>query len=110
MRSLKFVSFLLGATFVLLVWTIVDQNKPACESFSEQNVSFIMIADNIEDEAIEGDENIFFIDSQSTNFHNLDSHQACSVESAGSVFPMTREFTNNSVRFQRSLIQMRTFF
>lgn len=84
MRSLKFVPFLLGATFVLLVWTIVDLNKPTCESFPEQNVSFIMIADNIEDETIEGDDNIFFIESHSTNFHQLDSHQACSVESAGS--------------------------
>lgn len=86
MRSLKFVSFLLGATFVLLVWTIVDLNKPACESFPEQNVSFIMISDNIEDETIEGNDNIFFIESHLTNFHKLDSHQACSVESAGSAF------------------------
>lgn len=89
MRTVKLFSFLLGCTFVSVLFIVFELNFSSliCD-LPEQNVSFITIEDNIEDAKIEGIDNIFFIEAHTTNFHKLDSHQACSIESAGNVIKL----------------------
>lgn len=43
----------------------------------------LLIDDNIDATDVETNENIFFMKSRHSVFHKLDSHQACSIESAG---------------------------
>lgn len=84
MKTVRLYPFLLGGTCVFLLFVVFDFkfSSPDCDT-QEQDISFITIEENIETEGVEGDDNIFFIETHTTNFHKLDSHQACSIESAG---------------------------
>jgi hypothetical protein len=84
MKSFKIYSFLLGCSFTLFLWLIVDSNQTTnVEIQPNDEERFELITENIIDEEIQGEENIFFIESHLHVFHELDSHQACSIESAG---------------------------
>jgi lactosylceramide 4-alpha-galactosyltransferase len=88
MRTSKIWSFLLGCSFTTLVWYVVETSirLPSVEVIEVQREDrFFSIRENVESESMESDENIFFIETRIGNFHNLDSRQACSIESAGEV-------------------------
>jgi hypothetical protein len=82
MKTFKLWSFLLGCSITMLLWYVVDTNRKE-PTEPQREDRFIDIVKSIEDERVGRDENIFFIESNIGNFHQLDSHQACSIESAG---------------------------
>lgn len=43
----------------------------------------LLIDQSIQNESIETDKNIYFIETYDKKFHNIDARQACSIESAG---------------------------
>lgn len=85
MKYVNFWSFLLGVSFTLSVWLIVIINTEADSVIPNipQKEDRQLIRENIQDEMIIGEKSIFFIETNSNGVRNLDSHQACSIESAG---------------------------
>lgn len=86
MKYVNLWSFLLGVSFTLSVWLLVKINTEdddVVADWSPQVDRFIAIKENIQDENVIGENSIFFIETHSNGVRNLDSHQACSIESAG---------------------------
>lgn len=86
MKIVKVYSFLIGSAFVLLIWLTVNLTQPPYDVSSPQEQPsdhIVLIDENIEDDEIQSDRNIYFIESHNSVFHNIDHRQACSIESAG---------------------------
>lgn len=86
MKSFKLFSFLLGCFLTLVLWLLVDfsqQDTVQLSTVDEGVALHMLISENINDEDIDSDQNIFFIESKKSVFHQLDPHQACSIEAAG---------------------------
>ena len=85
MKSIKILIFLLVCAIVLVLWSLLWIYSPVCEILANRKIekSFVVIGTRIEGGEIEGEENVFFIETSTTDFHEIDSRQACSIESAG---------------------------
>lgn len=86
MKYVNLWSFLLGVSFTLSVWLIVNINTKVDDvvvEWSPRREQFVLINENIQDENVIGGKSIYFIETHNNGVRNLDSHQACSIESAG---------------------------
>lgn len=80
--------FLLGCLSTFFIYFSVNLNRDNSspelltkECLIEEDL--LLIDQNIDDENIQSDKNIYFIETRDTKFHTLDARQACSIESAG---------------------------
>lgn len=79
MRAFKLVAFLCAYSVAMILWYKFRVNKLD----TGFDGSFIMIDESIKDSNITDDRSVFFVETHTTYFHEIDSHQACSIESAG---------------------------
>lgn len=83
MKIHKFAPILFGCTCILLIWYAVHTEVEEIP-IAVVRPSFIVVIDEYIDSAnIENDDSIFFIETRLEREHSIDSHQACSIESAG---------------------------
>ena len=89
MKPLRFLFFLLGCSFVLVLWSVTSIYEISFDFLIYDKVKnkniFEVINTEMEGDEIEGGENVFFVETHSTNDHDIDSRQACSIESAGRI-------------------------
>lgn len=87
--------FVMGCLCTFIIFSSVNLNRDnsAPELHTKEFLieeDLLLIDQNIEDENIQSDRNVYFIETRDTQFHSLDARQACSIESAGK-FLMTSE-------------------
>lgn len=90
-KSIKRLKFLL-AGFVLIGGSRFLFNHPYhlnTQLFHRRRPApdpsqLIIIDDDIDDANVQGDENIFFVETYDLSYHEFNERQACSIESAGS--------------------------
>lgn len=86
MKSRKIYLLLFSSSCLLLLFYTIKLDLHVQEvKNSYLNGGYILIVENIDNARIDSDENIFFIESQEAQTHTIDSHQACSIESAGEI-------------------------
>lgn len=88
MKTMKARWLSIGCLCTLFVLFLVYFNRTNSNLELQRNEwhsdeHMILINQNIEDENIQSDKNIYFIETKDSSFHNLDARQACSIESAG---------------------------
>lgn len=89
MKAGKFLTILFVCCCILLMWYAVDSEVEEIPV----RPSFIAIDESIDSANINNDNGVFFIETRMAKMHSIDSHQACSIESAGETMQLRSTFT-----------------
>lgn len=98
MKTFRVRFFVIACLCTFLVYFFVDlyhqENELELQTKEYLDEKDLLLIDqSIQDESIETDKNIYFIETYDKNFHNIDARQACSIESAG----MTKKLINKKI-------------